>query len=130
MDRGGGREDVEKQKLADKALVIQRDICFKLSKSQCSVKGQFLYSSEASTGEANRHFMFAVRNIFIITLLHQLHVLSPSDLFFPSDTVGRSEMSLFPTRNELFSLIQCRLNHYFFFFDNIIFSQSKRVIAE
>lgn len=106
--REGGRG---KEKLADKALVIRRDICFKLSKSQCSVKGQFLYFSEALTGEANRHFMFAVRNIFITPLLHQLHVLPSSDLLFSSDTAERSEMSLFPTGNELFLVIQCRLNH-------------------
>lgn len=47
--------------------------------------------------------------------LHQLYVLSSSDLLFSCDRAERSEMSLFPTGNEPYSVIQCRLNHYFFF---------------
>lgn len=42
---------LRKEKLMDKALVIQRDFCFKLSKSQCSVKGQFYISLRFRQGK-------------------------------------------------------------------------------
>lgn len=87
---------LRKEKLMDKALVIQRDFCFKLSKSQCSVKGQFYISLLVSTGEANRRFMFAVKGSFFPILWHQLHFLFSSDLVFSSETADRSEMSIVP----------------------------------
>ncbi len=95
-DREGGRR---KEKLMDKAFHPEQ-YCFKLSKSQCSVKGHF-YISEVSTEEANRHFMFAVKNSFITTPSHQLDFLSSSDLIFFLNTADRSETYLLPPRNEL-----------------------------
>lgn len=61
-------------------------------------EGMILSRSEALTGEATRRFIFAVKNIFITTLSHQLH--------FPSfsDVADRSQMSIIPPRNELYSL--------------------------
>lgn len=52
-----------------------RGILFQVVKIPMFCEGACLYFTEVLTGEANRHFMFAVKNNFITTVSHQLNLL-------------------------------------------------------